>query len=66
MGSSGLYPGGLLYSWIPLFSFHPGFRLCWFLIAALFQPEEFPTGWRKAGRHLLGLLTLACSWPILF
>jgi len=34
------------------------FALCWFLIAALFQPEEFPLRVGKAGWHLLGLLYL--------
>jgi phosphatidate cytidylyltransferase len=35
------------------------FALFWFLIQALFQPEEFPLRVEKASRHLLGLLYIA-------
>jgi phosphatidate cytidylyltransferase len=46
-----------LYSRDPrCFLFTLVFALCWFLIGALFQPEEFPLRVEKAGRHLLGLL----------
>ena len=46
-----------LYSRDPrCFLFTLVLALCWFLIGALFQPEEFPLRVEKAGRHLLGLL----------
>jgi len=35
------------------------FALFWFLIQALFQPEEFPLRVERASRHLLGLLYIA-------